>query len=298
MDSQKKSFHQDNIDREFVDESAQMFPLTVLLAFLVVFATIIILWWGRSRRNAARRGECLLLCGTSNSGKTLLFSRLTTGVAKRTLTSMIVNNGSMILDNSSDDRPTKKIHIIDIPGNLRIRQRDFNANKSSAKAMIFVIDSTTINKESKDVADYLYDILREKIFRQQRLPLLIFCNKQDSNSDHEHVKSIQQLLENELTMKRKTRASSVAVHQGKGEGNEDIGRAGKDNFEFDDVKDIQIEFVDGSALGTEKNSVARQYDDEEETSATEIDSGGDETDADSGANLNKVYDWIEKIWIK
>ena len=301
MDSQKKSFHQDNIDREFVDDSAQMFPLTVLLAFLVVFATIVILWWGRSRRNAARRGECLLLCGTSNSGKTLLFSRLTTGVAKRTLTSMIVNNGSMILENLSSDRPTKKIHIIDIPGNLRIRQRDFNANKSSAKAMIFVIDSATINKESKDVADYLYDILREKVFRQQRLPLLILCNKQDTNSDHEDVKSIRQLLENELTMKRKTRASSVAVHQGKGEGNEDIGRTGKDTFEFDDVKDIQIEFVDGSALGTEKNTFTQQYDDqgeEDETSATEIDSGGDETDADSGANLNKVYDWLEKIWMK
>lgn len=301
MDSQKKSFHQDNIDREFIDESTQMFPLTVLLSFLVVFATIVILWWGRGRRNAARRGECLLLCGTSNSGKTLLFSRLTTGVAKRTLTSMIVNNGSMILENPSADRPTKKIHVIDIPGNLRIRQRDFHANKTSAKAMIFVIDSTTIKKESKDVADYIYDILQEKIFRQQRLPLLIFCNKQDTNSDHESVQSIRQLLENELTMKRRTRTSSVAVHQGKGEGNEDIGRTGKDTFEFNDVKDIQIDFIDGSALGTEKDSLTRQYDDagdEDETSATEIDSGGDETDADSGANLNKVYDWIEKIWIK
>lgn len=302
MATPKKSAYQDNIDREFVDDSAQVFPLTVLMAFLVVFATIVILWWARNRQRSARRGECLLLCGISNSGKTLLFSRLTTGVAKRTLTSMVVNRGSMILENPSADRPTKKIHVIDIPGNLRIRQRDFNANKTAAKAIIFVIDSTTINDESKDVSDYLYDILREKTFRQQRLPLLIFCNKQDGNTDNENTKSIRQLLENELTMKRKTRASSVAVHQGKGEGNEDIGRAGKETFVFDDVKDIQIDFVDGSALGTEKNSFPRQYDDDEdaagETSATDIDSGGDETDADSGTNLNKVYDWIEKIWIQ
>ena len=293
MDTHSESAFDQNVDREFLDESAQVFPLTVLMSLLVVFTTIVILWWARNRQKSARRGECLLLCGVSNSGKTLLFSRLTMGIAKRTLTSMAVNKGSMILENPSSDRPTKKIHILDIPGNLRIRQRDFNANKTSAKAIIFVLDSTKIHEESKDVSDYLYDILREKTFRQQRLPLLILCNKQDLNNDQETIQSIRQLLENELTMKRKTRASSVAVHQGKGESNDDIGKIGKDTFEFTDVKDLQIEFIDGSALGTEKTSYAKHYDDEED-----IDSGGDETDADSGANLHKVYDWIEKIWIK
>jgi len=288
---EKPSF--DPNDREFIDDSAGLFPLTVLISFLVVFTTIVILWWAKNRLKKARRGECLLLCGVSNSGKTLLFSRLTMGIAKRTLTSMAVNRGSMILENPSSERPKKKIHIIDIPGNLRIRQRDFNTEKSSAKAIIFVIDSTKINDESKDVSDYLYDILREKTFRQQHLPLLIFCNKQDINNDNETIQSIRNLLENELTMKRKTRASSVGVHQGKIESNDDIGRQGKETFEFNDIKDIQIEFVDGSALGTEKTSYVKHYDDEED-----IDSAGDETDADSGANLNKVYDWIETIWIK
>jgi signal recognition particle receptor subunit beta len=294
MDIHKKASIDENVDREFVDESSQMFPLTVLMSFLVVFTTLVILWWAKNRHKSARRGECLLLCGISNSGKTLLFSRFTMGLAKRTLTSMAVNRGSMILENPSTDRPSKKIHVIDIPGNLRIRQRDFNTNKSSAKGIIFVIDSTTINEESKDVSDYLYDILREKTFRQQRLPLLIFCNnKQDINNDNETIESIRNLLENELTMKRKTRASSVGVHQGKGESNDDIGRIGKETFEFNDIKDIQIEFVDGSALGIEKKSFAKHYDDEED-----IDSAGDETDADSGADLSKVYDWIEKIWFK
>ncbi|CAF1383934.1 unnamed protein product [Rotaria sp. Silwood1] len=287
----------ENVDSEFVDESSQIFPLTVLMSFLIVFATIIILWWAKNRHKSFRRGECLLLCGTSNSGKTLLFCRLTMGLAKRTLTSMTVNKGSRILENASSDRPSKKIHIIDIPGNLRIRQRDFNANKTSAKGIIFVIDSTTLKEESNDVSDYLYDILNEKIFRQQRLPLLILCNKQDINNDNITIQSIRNLLENELTMKRKTRASSVDVHQGKIETNDDIGQLGKDTFEFNDVKDIKIEFVEGSALGTEKKSFTEHYDDVEAIEE-DVDSGGDETDADSGANLNKVYDWIEKIWIK
>ncbi|CAF1197287.1 unnamed protein product [Rotaria sordida] len=287
-----------NVNSEFVDESSQMFPLTIILSFLVVFVTIVILWWAKNRHKSFRRGECLLLCGTSNSGKTLLFCRLTMGLAKRTLTSMAINKGSMILETSSTDRPTKKIHVIDIPGNLRIRQRDFNTNKNSAKAIIFVIDSTTIKEESKDVSDYLYDILHEKTFRQQRLPLLILCNKQDINNDNITIQTIRNLLENELTMKRKTRASSVDVHQGKTELINDIGELGKETFEFSDVKDIKIEFVDGSALGTEKKSFADHYDDDDANNEKDIDSGGDETDADSGANLNKVYDWIEKIWIK
>ena len=191
MDTHKRASLNENVDPEFLDESGQVFPLTVLMSFLVVFATLVILWWARNRQKTARRGECLLLCGASNSGKTLLFSRLTMGVAKRTLTSMAVNHGSMILENPSSDRSSKKIHIIDIPGNLRIRHRDFTANKSSAKAIIFLIDSTTISEDSKDVSDYLYDILREKTFRQQRLPLLILCNKQDINNDNETIQSIR-----------------------------------------------------------------------------------------------------------
>ena len=195
MASDKKAFLNENVDPEFFDDSAQLFPLTVIVALLVVFTTIIILWWAKGRSGKSRRGECLVLCGVPNSGKTLLFSRLTMGVAKRTLTSMAVNRGSMILENSTPDRTSKKIHVIDIPGNLRIRQRDFNAEKASAKAIIFLIDSTTVNNESKDVSDYLYDILREKTFRQQRLPLLIFCNKQDINNENESIQSIRQLLE-------------------------------------------------------------------------------------------------------
>ena len=293
MDTQSKSSLNDNVDSEFLDISSQLFPITVLITFLVAFVTISFLWWTKTRSNSSHRGQCLLLCGISNSGKTLLFCRLTMGIAKRTLTSMIVNDSSMILENTLTDRPSKKIRVIDIPGNSRIRQRDLNANKSSAKAIIFVIDSTTIKEDSKDISEYLYDILRDKVFRQRRLPLLIFCNKQDINNDNETIQSIRNLLENELTMKRKTRASSPSVHQGKGEVSDDIGQKGKEKFEFSDVKDIQIEFADGSALGTEKQSFAKHYDDEED-----VDSAGDETDADSGSDLNKIYDWIGRIWLK
>ena len=119
---------------------------------------------------------------------------------------------------------------------------------------------------------------------------------------NETSSSIRRLLEKELTMKRRTRASSVAVHQGKADNSDDIGREGKDTFDFDDVNDIKVEFVDASALGIERQAFAQQYDDNEEEDDNDeeenVDSAGDETDADGGVDLVKVTDWIEKIWLK
>ena len=286
---------QANINENEMRGSIDSFSLTVAISFLVVLVTIVLLWWINNRRKWAQRGDSLIICGLPNAGKTLLFLRLVKNMGKQTVTSSVTNRDTMILEGTLSGRTSQRIKVIDIPGNPRIRQREFNAYKNAAKAMVFVIDSTTANDESKEIADFVYDILREKTFHRQRLPLLILCNKQDLNNGNESRESIQRLLENELTMKRRTRASSVAVHQGKSEQVEDIGRPGKETFEFSDVKNFQIEFLDGSALGIERESFADQYEPEDDE---EIGSAGDETEGEVGVDIDGVYQWIEKIWVK
>lgn len=293
MSNSKSSSINAKFANELVDDSAAVVPMAILSTFLVLLLTVAIFWWYRSRNQVGRRGECLLLCGLSNAGKTLLFLRLVKNLAKQTVTSAVTNRDFMDIEVSSTNKSAKKIEVIDIPGNSRIREREFSANKLSAKAILFVVDSTTIQDESKEVADYLYDILREKSFRYQRVPILIFCNKQDLNNGNESSDSIRRLLEAELTVKRRTRASSVAVHQGKTEQVEDIGHPNKENFEFADVKDLKIKFIDGSALGIERKSFMRLYQDGEDE---EIESGADETDGDIMNDLEGVYEWIEEIW--
>lgn len=293
MSNSKSSSINAKFANELVDDSAAVVPMAILSTFLVLLLTVAIFWWYRSRNQVGRRGECLLLCGLSNAGKTLLFLRLVKNLAKQTVTSAVTNRDFMDIEVSSTNKTAKKIEVIDIPGNSRIREREFSANKLSAKAILFVVDSTTIQDESKEVADYLYDILREKSFRYQRVPILIFCNKQDLNNGNESSDSIRRLLEAELTVKRRTRASSVAVHQGKTEQVEDIGHPNKENFEFADVKDLKIKFIDGSALGIERKSFMRLYQDGEDE---EIESGADETDGDIMNDLEGVYEWIEEIW--
>jgi signal recognition particle receptor subunit beta len=190
----------------------------------------------------------------------------------------------MTLDYISSDRPIKKVHVIDISGNLRQRQRNFHIYKTSAKAIIFVIDSTTIEKDIKRVSDYLYDILRDKYLQYQRLSLLIFCNKQDLINNDQNLESIRCLLEDGLAMKRKTVASSVNLHQRKNETKDNIGRLGKETFEFNDIKDIQIEFVEGSSAVTRKKSVDEKYEEKEIN--------------ENGSSLLRVHQWIARIWFK
>lgn len=45
------------------------------------------------------------------------------------------------------------LKIVDLPGQERLRNKFFDQYKSSAKAIVFVIDSVTIQKEIRDVAE-------------------------------------------------------------------------------------------------------------------------------------------------
>ncbi|CAF0891759.1 unnamed protein product [Adineta ricciae] len=259
MNTHQPTSFDEHIDKPFIDPISQTFRRTILLSILTLLLTIIVLWWIRRRQQRfAHHGKCLLLCGIAKSGKTLLFNRLTSNLEKRPFYAMSVNHGTMKLDYLSSDRPIEKVHVIEIPSNTRHYQYDFLVYKTSAKAIIFVIDSTTIEKDLKYVSDYLYHIIRERYFRDQHLPLLIFCNKQDINKTDHSIQRIRYLLERELTSKQQIQ--------------EDIGQLGKETFEFSDVKDIRIEFAEGSTIDTKKDG--------------------------EGSHLLKVHQWIARIWFK
>lgn len=262
--SQTKTSFEENFNNKFIGQSSQKFRLIILL----FFSTIIILWWWIKRRQYRLRyhGTSLLLCGLTNSGKTLLFNCLTSKNDQQTSKSTTINHGIMTLDYLSTGRPIKKVRVIDIPGHLSAYQHDLHAYKASIKGIIFVIDSTTIEKDKKYICDHLYNILNEKYFQDQHLPLLIFCNKQDISEKNQNLQYIRELLEDELTRKRQMN------------NNDDyIGRLGKETFEFDDIKNIRIEFVEGSVLNIGTN---------------------DEDVHDHKSNLLRVHQWIARIWFK
>lgn len=130
----------------------------------------------------------VLLMGLCDSGKTLLFSHLILDDEKETFTSIKENLG--YLTTSSGE-----LRLVDVPGHERLRGKFFDQYKNLSKAIVFVIDSVTVQKDIRDVADFLYTILADKA--TTNLPVIILCNKQDETlAKGEGV--IKSLLEKEM----------------------------------------------------------------------------------------------------
>ena len=73
----------------------------------------------------------------------------------------------------------RQLELVDIPGHERLRQTALDRYKAGARGLLFVVDSTTVQKQLKDVAEYLYTVLTEPTVAALRPPLLVLCNKQD-----------------------------------------------------------------------------------------------------------------------
>ncbi|ORX53686.1 P-loop containing nucleoside triphosphate hydrolase protein [Hesseltinella vesiculosa] len=110
------------------------------------------------------------------------------------------NEASFVLNN-------KTLEVVDIPGHERLRYRyaDF---LNVAQCVLFVVDSTTLHRNVRPVAEYLYDLLANPIVQAQKIPVLIVCNKQDMITALPKIK-VQTLLESELNRLRSTRTASV-----------------------------------------------------------------------------------------
>lgn len=111
--------------------------------FLSYFFLQVLLWVWKRKRSARTD---VLLTGLCDSGKTLLFSQLVLGEEKESFTSIKENLG--VLQTTSGE-----LRLVDIPGHERLRGKFFDQYKNLTKAVIFVVDSVTVQKEIRDVAE-------------------------------------------------------------------------------------------------------------------------------------------------
>ena len=54
------------------------------------------------------------------------------------------------------------IELVDVPGSERVRGQVVDMFSSSARALVFVVDSNTVSKQIRDVAEYLHFLLTNK----------------------------------------------------------------------------------------------------------------------------------------
>lgn len=209
----------------------------ILLAVIVVLVTLMLLYVWKKKRSA--RSD-VLLTGLCDSGKTLLFSHLILGDAKETFTSIKENVGYLTTSKG-------ELRLVDIPGHERLRGKFFDQYKSLAKAIVYVIDSVTIQKDVRDVADFLYTILTDKAIAN--LPVVILCNKQDETLAKGDA-VIKSLLEKEFNIVRQTRTSQLESVNQQNADSVYLGRSDKD-FDFSQVSQ-KVKFI---SCSTQENQL-------------------------------------------
>lgn len=218
--------------------------LAVGVALFIVLLTIIWLLLGRKRK-----GGSLLLMGLSDSGKTALFTRLTHETVKQTVTSMKCNKGMYVGKLPSGKKA--QITVADVPGYEKLRFKFFDELKADCGAIVFLVDSATFQKQIKDVAEFLYQVLTDSTIEARRPPLLIACHKQDLPL----VKSadaVEALLEREFNLLRRTQTATLGSSEETGKF---IGRRDKD-FEFCDLA-LEVDFCEsGLAIQGGKDSIS------------------------------------------
>jgi len=225
---------------ELTDKFVEKDPNTigiVIAILVIVITTIVFLWY---RRRSSRRG--VLILGSCDSGKTSLLSALVHQKAVETYTSMVENTGSYMSSTG------KLLHLIDIPGHERVRAAVLEKSVRSARGVVYVVDSGTVSKQVKDVAEYLYKVLSDPVLYSNRPSVLVVCNKQDVPL----VKSseaVQALLEREITSLRIAHSRSLEGTDGENIDHVFLGKEGKD-FEFRDLRN-KVEFCEASAIGLE-----------------------------------------------
>ncbi|XP_073530433.1 signal recognition particle receptor subunit beta [Phyllobates terribilis] len=250
-------------DMEFItQEFARHDPtvLSVVAALLVVLLSLVI-WRLLRGRQSSRRA--VLLVGLCDSGKSLLFCRFLNGKFRQTQTSISPNSSIYRGKNEKSSSFT----LVDVPGHESLRLQFLDQYKTSVRAMIFVVDSSSFQREVKEVAEFLYLILTDATLLRNNPPILVACNKQDV-SMAKSAKLIQQQLERELNTLRVTQSAAPSTLEGTNSpATVQLGKKGKD-FEFSQLP-LKIEFLECSARD------------------------GKEEEGD--ANLGNVEGWLAKL---
>ncbi|XP_015685441.1 signal recognition particle receptor subunit beta-like, partial [Protobothrops mucrosquamatus] len=200
-----------------------------------------VIWKIFQARKSSR--TAVLLAGLCDSGKTLLFVRLLTENFRNTQTSITDSSALYRVKNDKN----RNVTLIDLPGHESLRLQFLDRFKAAARAIVFVVDSVAFQREMKDVAEFLYQLLTDNTILKNAPPLLIACNKQDVTMA-KSSKLIQQQLERELNTLRVTLSAAPSTMDSSSSGSViQLGKKGKE-FDFSQMP-MKVEFIECSARG-------------------------------------------------
>jgi len=137
------------------------------------------------------------------------------------------------------------LEVIDIPGHERLRSKYFDEVKPSLRAIVYLVDSATLQKQLRDVAEYLFAALSDPAVADKALPVLVACNKQDLPLA-KGSSVIRRELEKELNLLRRTQARSLDDTEHQEKSMVFLGNMDKE-FSFDDLQN-EVTFSETSSV--------------------------------------------------
>ncbi|KAJ3013065.1 hypothetical protein HKX48_005934 [Thoreauomyces humboldtii] len=201
-----------------------------------------------------QKSNTVLLTGLAESGKTVLFMKLRYGSRVPTHVSLEENDAKFPFVPSPADTTSKRVfptlHLIDLPGHEKLRFK-YTEHIATTGAIVFVVDSTTIARELRPAAEYLYDLLSNRYAQRNEIPVLIFCNKAELLMAL-GVDKIKALLEGEMDKLRTTRAAELQSlddekDHGSGHHHEEYLGVEGQPFAFDQLVN-DVRFAPGSVI--------------------------------------------------
>uniref|UniRef100_A0A914YD75 Signal recognition particle receptor subunit beta n=1 Tax=Panagrolaimus superbus TaxID=310955 RepID=A0A914YD75_9BILA len=219
---------------------------SIAAAFFVVFIVTVFLIL-KSRR---KQKNTFLIVGLSDSGKTLIYSKLINKDVNHTTYTSLKEN----VYNKLSTKHGEENRLVDYPGAEKLRTGLFDnwlkKELPFVRGVIFVIDSGTFNRKLRDVAELLYDVLYQlKMNKSLSTPLLIACSKQD-NSLAKSEKAISDALEREFGLINISRAAALSSTDGRA-GGKLLTLSGGD-FSWMDLKMGDLNFYPTSAIETDE----------------------------------------------
>jgi signal recognition particle receptor subunit beta len=242
----EKVVHEENFSDGLKDVNPDN-TIPILVGVAVGVLTLLLIYLFTKRRSL---GRDVLITGICDSGKTTILSQLVSGKTRQTYTSMNHNRFSLPVDSKA------AVELVDVPGSDRVRGQVIDEFSGSARAVVFVVDSNTVSKQVRDVAEYLHFLLTNKNIHSNSPPLLIVCNKQDSGMAKSSG-AVQALLEKEIEKVRMTRSNQLAGTQNESRDSTFLGKEGK-TFELRDLG-CKVDFEEASALELDSLKGVRQW---------------------------------------
>ncbi|KAI6132126.1 hypothetical protein EDD16DRAFT_1534706 [Pisolithus croceorrhizus] len=142
-------------------------------------------------------------------------------------TSLQINSAHVVLP------PSKTLRIVDVPGHPRIRDQ-FREHLRSAKAIVFVVDASTVSRNAPAVAEHMHHVFHAitSLPPSQPTPkVLVLAHKTNlvktgvssSSVTEVAIARVRTVLERELEKRKASQAGGVGVESMDAESESELG---------------------------------------------------------------------------